>query len=162
MCIVRAHNRLVHFRATTMAAPIEENVYNALRGHLSQNTKLPAPLIIKIYVASTKNGNRASVFFHSSLNSLTICFIGFICCWMFCHVLVGVAVGTVMMTFNLNNLPCILQCFCTAIALTTDDFIKSIIFVRNSVRCCYHRAASGCKIAETAIKSIWKPLCMAS
>lgn len=39
-----------------MAVPIEESVYNALRGHLSPNAKLPAPLIIKIYVASTKNG----------------------------------------------------------------------------------------------------------
>lgn len=39
-----------------MAVSIEENVYNALRGHLSQNTKLPAPLLIKIYVACTKNG----------------------------------------------------------------------------------------------------------
>lgn len=39
-----------------MAVPVEEAVLNALRGHLSENTKLPAPLVIKIYVASLKKG----------------------------------------------------------------------------------------------------------
>lgn len=39
-----------------MAAPVEEAVLNALRGHLSENTKLPAPLIIKVYVAALKKG----------------------------------------------------------------------------------------------------------
>lgn len=39
-----------------MAVPAEEAVLNALRGHLSENIKLPAPLIIKVYVASLKKG----------------------------------------------------------------------------------------------------------
>jgi len=39
-----------------MAVPVEEAVLNALRGHLSENTKLPAPLIIKVYVAALKKG----------------------------------------------------------------------------------------------------------
>lgn len=39
-----------------MAVPVEEAVLNALRGHLSENTKLPSPLIIKVYVASLKKG----------------------------------------------------------------------------------------------------------
>ncbi|KAJ6644572.1 Protein qui-1 [Pseudolycoriella hygida] len=34
--------------------PVEEAVLNALRGHLSENTKLPAPLIIKVYVSALK------------------------------------------------------------------------------------------------------------
>ncbi|XP_055611687.1 protein qui-1 isoform X2 [Uranotaenia lowii] len=37
-----------------MAAAIEEAVFNALRGHQDEKTKLPAPRIIKIYVASLK------------------------------------------------------------------------------------------------------------
>lgn len=39
-----------------MAVPVEEAVLHALRGHLSENTKLPAPLIIKVYVAALKKG----------------------------------------------------------------------------------------------------------
>lgn len=39
-----------------MAVPVEEAVLAALRGHLSENTKLPAPLIVKVYVASAKKG----------------------------------------------------------------------------------------------------------
>lgn len=39
-----------------MAASVEEAVLHALRGHLSENTKLPAPLIIKVYVAALKKG----------------------------------------------------------------------------------------------------------
>lgn len=39
-----------------MAVPVEEAVLNALRGHLSENTKLPSPLIIKVYIASLKKG----------------------------------------------------------------------------------------------------------
>lgn len=39
-----------------MAVPVEENVLNALRGHINDNIKLPAPLIIKIYVSSSKKG----------------------------------------------------------------------------------------------------------
>lgn len=39
-----------------MAVPIEEAVFNALRGHLMENCKLPVPRIVKIYVASLKNG----------------------------------------------------------------------------------------------------------
>ncbi|XP_041675589.1 NACHT domain- and WD repeat-containing protein 1 isoform X2 [Drosophila eugracilis] len=37
-----------------MAAPIDESVLNALRGVTSANTRLPKPLLIKIYVASLK------------------------------------------------------------------------------------------------------------
>ncbi|XP_020814996.1 uncharacterized protein LOC110189304 isoform X1 [Drosophila serrata] len=37
-----------------MAAPIDESVLNALRGVTSTNTRLPKPLLIKIYVASLK------------------------------------------------------------------------------------------------------------
>lgn len=39
-----------------MAVPVEEAVFNALRGHHNENTKLPVPRIVKIYVASVKNG----------------------------------------------------------------------------------------------------------
>lgn len=39
-----------------MAVPVEEAILNALRGHLSENTKLPAPLIIKVYVSALKKG----------------------------------------------------------------------------------------------------------
>lgn len=39
-----------------MAVPADEVLHNALRGHLSANTKLPAPLIIKVYIASLKKG----------------------------------------------------------------------------------------------------------
>lgn len=39
-----------------MAGTAEEAVFSALRGHLSENTKLPTPLIIKVYVASLKKG----------------------------------------------------------------------------------------------------------
>ncbi|XP_058122559.1 protein qui-1 [Anopheles ziemanni] len=38
-----------------MATAIEEAVYNALRGHHNEHTKLPSPRIIKIYVASLKD-----------------------------------------------------------------------------------------------------------
>ncbi|KFB46917.1 AGAP004827-PA-like protein [Anopheles sinensis] len=38
-----------------MAAAIEEAVFNALRGHHNERTKLPSPRIIKIYVASLKD-----------------------------------------------------------------------------------------------------------
>ncbi|XP_053677511.1 protein qui-1 [Anopheles nili] len=38
-----------------MAAAIEEAVFNALRGHHNEHTKLPSPRIIKIYVASLKD-----------------------------------------------------------------------------------------------------------
>lgn len=41
-----------------MAAPVEDAILNALRGHQNENTKLPSPLIIKIYVASLKKGMR--------------------------------------------------------------------------------------------------------
>ncbi|XP_037046627.1 uncharacterized protein LOC119081650 [Bradysia coprophila] len=41
-----------------MAVPVEEAVLHALRGHLSENTKLPAPLIIKVYVAALKKDFR--------------------------------------------------------------------------------------------------------
>uniref|UniRef100_A0A336MN83 CSON004204 protein n=1 Tax=Culicoides sonorensis TaxID=179676 RepID=A0A336MN83_CULSO len=37
-----------------MAAPVEEAV-NALRGNLTENTKLPVPRIVKIYIASLKD-----------------------------------------------------------------------------------------------------------
>lgn len=37
-----------------MAAPIDESVLNALRGVTSAQTRLPKPLLIKIYVASLK------------------------------------------------------------------------------------------------------------
>lgn len=37
-----------------MAAPIDESVLNALRGVTSAHTRLPKPLLIKIYVASLK------------------------------------------------------------------------------------------------------------
>ncbi|KXJ84372.1 hypothetical protein RP20_CCG000009 [Aedes albopictus] len=37
-----------------MAAVVEEAVFNALRGHHNEKTKLPSPRIIKIYVASLK------------------------------------------------------------------------------------------------------------
>lgn len=37
-----------------MAAAVEEAVFNALRGHHNEKTKLPTPRIIKIYVASLK------------------------------------------------------------------------------------------------------------
>lgn len=50
-----------------MAVPVEESVLNALRGHLSENTKLPAPLIIKVYVASLKKGSY--IFFLSQFKS---------------------------------------------------------------------------------------------
>lgn len=38
-----------------MAAPIDESVLNALRGVTSAHTRLPKPLLIKIYVASLKH-----------------------------------------------------------------------------------------------------------
>lgn len=38
-----------------MAAPIDESVLNALRGVTSTQTRLPKPLLIKIYVASLKH-----------------------------------------------------------------------------------------------------------
>ncbi|XP_058061583.1 protein qui-1 [Anopheles bellator] len=38
-----------------MAAAIEDAVFNALRGHHNENTKLPSPRIIKIYIASLKD-----------------------------------------------------------------------------------------------------------
>uniref|UniRef100_A0A182J649 WD_REPEATS_REGION domain-containing protein n=1 Tax=Anopheles atroparvus TaxID=41427 RepID=A0A182J649_ANOAO len=41
--------------ATIMAAAIEEAVFNALRGHHNEHTKLPSPRIIKIYIASLKD-----------------------------------------------------------------------------------------------------------
>lgn len=47
-----------------MAVSVEEAVLHALRGHLSENTKLPAPLIIKVYVAALKKG--AYIIFISS------------------------------------------------------------------------------------------------
>ncbi|XP_055527282.1 protein qui-1 isoform X1 [Wyeomyia smithii] len=37
-----------------MAVSVEEAIFNALRGHHNEKTKLPAPRIIKIYVASLK------------------------------------------------------------------------------------------------------------
>ncbi|KAI8128861.1 putative WD repeat-containing protein [Lucilia cuprina] len=37
-----------------MAVPIDEGVLNALKGVTSQNTRLPKPLIIKVYVSSLK------------------------------------------------------------------------------------------------------------
>ncbi|XP_055622084.1 protein qui-1 isoform X3 [Toxorhynchites rutilus septentrionalis] len=37
-----------------MAAAVEEAIFNALRGHHNEKTKLPSPRIIKIYVASLK------------------------------------------------------------------------------------------------------------
>lgn len=53
-----------------MAAPVDEATLQALRGHLSENTRLPAPLIIKVYIACVKegewNGNRIS---HSLLGT---------------------------------------------------------------------------------------------
>lgn len=39
-----------------MATAIEEAVFNALRGHHNEHTKLPSPRIIKIYIASLKDG----------------------------------------------------------------------------------------------------------
>lgn len=44
-----------------MAASIEEGVLNALRGHMSHSVKLPAPLIVKIYVACTKRGEISTI-----------------------------------------------------------------------------------------------------
>uniref|UniRef100_A0A6E8VK53 NWD1/2-like winged helix-turn-helix domain-containing protein n=1 Tax=Anopheles coluzzii TaxID=1518534 RepID=A0A6E8VK53_ANOCL len=38
-----------------MATAIEEAVFNALRGHHNEHTKLPSPRIIKIYIASLKD-----------------------------------------------------------------------------------------------------------
>ncbi|XP_055387023.1 protein qui-1 isoform X2 [Condylostylus longicornis] len=38
-----------------MAVPVEENVLNALRGVVKETTRLPKPLIIKIYIASSKH-----------------------------------------------------------------------------------------------------------
>lgn len=52
-----------------MAVPVEESVLNALRGHLSENTKLPAPLIIKVYVASLKKGSYIYFFILSQFKS---------------------------------------------------------------------------------------------
>lgn len=40
-----------------MAVTIEETVLNALRGQLSEQTRLPAPKVIKIYISSVKKGN---------------------------------------------------------------------------------------------------------
>ncbi|TMW43524.1 hypothetical protein DOY81_011396 [Sarcophaga bullata] len=37
-----------------MAVPIDEGVLNALKGVTSQNTRLPKPLLIKVYVSSLK------------------------------------------------------------------------------------------------------------
>lgn len=39
-----------------MAVTIEETVRNALRGQLSEQTRLPAPKLIKIYISSRKRG----------------------------------------------------------------------------------------------------------
>jgi hypothetical protein len=39
-----------------MTVPVEDAVFNALRGHHNEKTKLPTPRIIKIYVASEKDG----------------------------------------------------------------------------------------------------------
>jgi len=39
-----------------MAAPVEETVLSALKGHVGVNTKLPTPRIIKVYIASLKKG----------------------------------------------------------------------------------------------------------
>lgn len=39
-----------------MAVPVEEGVLNALRGVISETTRLPKPLIIKVYVSSLKDG----------------------------------------------------------------------------------------------------------
>lgn len=36
---------------------IEETVQNALRGQLSEATRLPAPKLIKIYISGRKRGN---------------------------------------------------------------------------------------------------------
>lgn len=39
-----------------MAVPAEEAVLSALRGHKTENIKLPTPRLIKIYVSSLKKG----------------------------------------------------------------------------------------------------------
>lgn len=39
-----------------MAVPIDEGVLSALRGIASKNTRLPKPLLIKVYVSSLKEG----------------------------------------------------------------------------------------------------------
>lgn len=39
-----------------MAVTVEKSLLMALGGHLTENTKLPSPRIIKIYVASCKEG----------------------------------------------------------------------------------------------------------
>lgn len=39
-----------------MAAPIDESILNALRGVTTETTRLPKPLIIKVYISSIKNG----------------------------------------------------------------------------------------------------------
>lgn len=39
-----------------MAVPIDEAILNALRGHVSDECKLPVPRTVKIYVASVKHG----------------------------------------------------------------------------------------------------------
>lgn len=43
-----------------MAVAIEETVLNALRGKLSEQTRLPAPKIIKIYISSRKKGRKVT------------------------------------------------------------------------------------------------------
>lgn len=42
-----------------MAVPIDEGVLSALRGIASKNTRLPKPLLIKVYVSSLKEGEYA-------------------------------------------------------------------------------------------------------
>lgn len=39
-----------------MAVPADETVLSALRGHKTENIKLPTPRLIKIYVSSLKKG----------------------------------------------------------------------------------------------------------
>lgn len=44
-----------------MAVTAENSVLMALRGHLTETTKLPSPRIIKIYVASLKEGKTKNI-----------------------------------------------------------------------------------------------------
>lgn len=46
-----------------MAVPIDEGVLNALKGVTSQNTRLPKPLLIKVYVSSLKQGKFSLILF---------------------------------------------------------------------------------------------------
>lgn len=50
-----------------MAVTIEETVRNALRGQMSEQTRLPAPKLIKIYIASRRRGNSVLLFLYYHL-----------------------------------------------------------------------------------------------